>query len=174
MALSAERYVIAVTSSLAAAAQKSLANPAAKTLARRRLARTVAALSEPQSARAAQKHANTALTAILAARSPADAQAVMNGIADRQFGGTRTPAIHHASLRAAAALTLAARHRAQGRLIRAHAATAAAALVTSRRERLLRKHLTATLAAWNALTQDLDPQALASQIRADERASQQS
>lgn len=165
-----DRLALAVTGSIATAARKSLANPAAKTLARRRLARTVAALSGPQSARAAQKHADTALTAVLAARSPVAAQAVMNGIADRQFGGTRTPAIHHASLRAAAALTLAARHRAQARLIRAQAATATAALVTSRRERLLRKHLTATLAAWNALTEDLDPRTLAKRIRADERA----
>lgn len=171
-----ERYALAVTASLAAAASKSLANPAARTLARRRLARTVTVLAAqhagPQFVRDVRKDAAAALTAVLKADGPVAAQAVMNGIADRHFGGSRTPAVHHASLRAAAAFTPAAKHRAQARLARVQAAAAVAALIDSRRERLLRKHLTATLAAWNALAETIDLRTLAKQIMADEHPGQ--
>jgi hypothetical protein len=170
---STDRLAFALTATIATAARKTLANPASATLARRRLARTVAVLASqhagPQAVRAARKDADTALTAVLNAGSPAAAQAVMNGIADRQLTA-RPASVRHASLRAAAAITPEAKIRARTKLSRALAAAGPRmptihlgrlegvwAVVYGRRERLLRRHRKAVAEAWDAATADLKP-----------------
>jgi hypothetical protein len=105
------------------------------------------------------------------------AQAVLDEMAVRRFSelastrrgpARRSLPVWRASLRMAAALTPRARNRAAGELGRARLRAHADVLMTDRRERLLAKHRKVVLAAWNSLTDSLDPHPLVRQFLADE------